>query len=430
MTVPVPAIRVLLLQGPVGPFFGRLQDVMDDNGWTTARILFNGGDRTFHGKGKDVPYTGRPTDWPTWVERFLADFAPDMVVLFGDQRPIHQTAIAIIARAGIQVMSFEEGYLRPDYITLEPDSNNALSPLRRAVGTGVSLYLPPTPDPMRNNGFSSVAIMATRYFIAMTLGKLRFSYYRHHRPRGLLSEAFMWNRNAVRKWTHRVGNLQAIHHIIENLDNKYFIVALQVHDDLQLRCHGNGWTIEKLVEATIASFAKYGLPDNHLVIKGHPLDRGHSNTRENVRKLAKLFQIPDRVHYIDDGSLGLLTRHSRGMVTINSTSAITSFGSGRPVFAFGSSFFEALTANGANQTLDALSRFWRVTPVFDVEKWQKFRALMIEQSQINGSFYLAEEIDRTCGRVIQRIASFHKRSVKPVSPVAEVVSIKSRTRGV
>ena len=419
----IPDNRALLLQGPVGPFFARLQEALDGHGWTTAKIQFNGGDRSFHGSGMDVPFTDHLNNWPAWLEAFLADFKPAVIILFGDQRPIHRDAIRIAEKAGVAVVSFEEGYLRPDYITMEAGGNNALSPLRNALAdTNITPDILP-PQAMRNNGFKSTAIMATRYFVTMTLGHLQFPYYQHHRKRGLMRETFMWNRNAFRKWKYRMHNLQSIHDIVEKLDKSYFVVALQVHDDLQLRCHGCGWTLEKLIESTIASFAKSGLPSNHLVFKAHPLDRGHSSTREAVRKLSKLFRIADRVHYVDDGSLGLLARHSRGMVTINSTSAITSFGCGRPVFALGNSFYEAMTANGGNRSLEALGRFWRVTPAFDHRRWDNLRAHIIHRSQINGSFYLEEEIARTCQRVIQRLQQYVQSSALLRPRAAEVVHL-------
>src|SRR3546814_3668112 len=51
--------------------------------------------------------------------------------------------------------------------------------------------------------------------------------------------------------------------------------------------------------------------------------------------------IADRVDVIDIGSLGLLTRHSAGMITINSTSGLSAIFHGVPLLVIG----DALYAN-------------------------------------------------------------------------------------
>lgn len=395
--------KAILLQGPVGPFFGRLQEHLDSIGWNTVRILFNSGDRAFRGKGRDISFTERPDAWPKWFGGFVRNFKPDVVLMLGDQRTLHQQAKQIADELGVPVISFEEGYLRPDYITMELGGNNAKSPMRTqalVAGYGPDLL---AERKMPSNGFGPMARMAMRYFIALRLGLLGYPHYQHHRHRPLAREVFLWTRNAVRKRWFRFYNLNKIHSIVDVLDNQYYVVALQVHDDLQLTCHSDGWTLQRLIETAIATFAKTGAAEHHLVFKGHPLDRGHASTREFVAKMSATYNMSDRVHYVDDGSLGLLTRHSRGMLTINSTSAMVSFGHGKPVFAFGPSVYERITANKTNRTVAALERFWRVTPVLDHATWEIFRGNLIAESMVNGSYYIEEEIDETCRKVADRI---------------------------
>lgn len=396
-------VRAVFLQGPVGPFFCQLQQALDVQGWNSVRINFNAGDRLFAGQCRSVGYSGRPADWAKWFQAFLSHYQADVILLFGDQRPIHQEACAVANLLGVQIISFEEGYLRPDYITMEPGGNNAASALR-AWRPG-QVEAPPVPlvVPMPRNGFRDMANFSARYFAALHGDFFRFPYYSHHRQRGITRESALWARNAARKLRWRYKNLQTVQTIVEEHDSKYFIVALQVHDDLQLRSHGGGWTVEKLIESTIASFARNASPSHHLVIKGHPLDRGHSSGRELALDVAHLHKIQGRVHYVDDGSLGLLSRHSRGMVTINSTSAITSLGHARPVLALGKSFYESMTVNGADTSQQALDRFWRLTPQVDVQRWQAFCAQMIASSQVNGSYYIRDAAAQTCDRVIERL---------------------------
>lgn len=404
--------RAVLLQGPVGPFFGQLQDELDLAGWQTVRILFNSGDTRFRGKGRELSFGGSVAEWAAWFAGFVKNFAPDAVLAFGDQRAMHRTAAAIAAAAGTPFVSFEEGYLRPEYVTMELHGNNAASPLRRWRETEAPAPEIENPVAMPGNGFAPTARYAVSYFIALRLGMLRFPYYKHHRERGLIRESLMWTRNFLRKQRYMNANLRKIHWIVEALDQSYFVVALQVHDDLQLRHHGGGWSVERLIEAAIGSFARNAHDDHHLVFKGHPLDRGHGSARDLTRKLARLLGVERRVHFLDDGSLGLLTRHSRGMVTVNSTSAMVAFAHSKPVFAAGESFYEHLAANGEDRSPKALDRFWRLTPQLDMRRWLAFRAHMIATSQVNGSYYIPAERAATARRVVARLDELLARAAR------------------
>lgn len=396
--------KAILLQGPVGPFFGVLQSRLEAAGYETVRIVFNAGDALFRGAGRSLRYHGRPENWSGWFAGFLEHFKADLVLAFGCQRKIHRQAGLLARDRNVAFFCFEEGYLRPDYVTLEREGNNARSPLRGWSEADLAPGAPAAaPAPMPGNGFTWTALYAVKYFVALRLGAIQFPYYQHHRARSLLLDAALWTRSFVRKRVHFGSNLKKIHWIIEALDRKYFVVALQVHDDLQLRHHSAGWTIETLLQSAIASFARAAHGDHHLVVKGHPLDRGHSSARQTCRELAALHGVAGRVHFVDDGSLGLLTRHCRGMVTINSTSAMVAFGHDKPVFAAGESFYESLTANGSERTSEALARFWRLTPQLRTARWKAFRAAMIAQSQINGSFYIPEEMQATARRVVERL---------------------------
>ena len=49
--------------------------------------------------------------------------------VFGDWRPLHREAVLLASVRGIRVWAYEEGYLRPDYITMEQGGVNGLSSL-------------------------------------------------------------------------------------------------------------------------------------------------------------------------------------------------------------------------------------------------------------------------------------------------------------
>src|SRR5512135_2946431 len=102
--------RVLMLQGPVGPFFSRLARDLESMGARVSKVNFNGGDWLFSPKGP-VNFRGRIEDWPDFFERLLDALSIDVVFLFGDCRRIHTIAREIARRRGVVVGVFEEGYV-------------------------------------------------------------------------------------------------------------------------------------------------------------------------------------------------------------------------------------------------------------------------------------------------------------------------------
>ena len=122
--------RVLLLQGPVGPFFARLAQDLERVGARVFKVNFNAGDWLFYRRGA-MNYRGTMSDWPEWLEERLRTLKIDVVIMFGDCRPIHREAHALADRLGLEVWVFEEGYIRPDYVTLERFGVNGNSRMPR-----------------------------------------------------------------------------------------------------------------------------------------------------------------------------------------------------------------------------------------------------------------------------------------------------------
>src|SRR5690606_16107549 len=95
--------RVLLLQGPVGPFFRRFADELVHRGATVSKVNFNGGDALFFRGPEAVSFRDDLARWPEFLARLLAERAVEHVFLFGDCRPIHRAAITVCRQAGVPV---------------------------------------------------------------------------------------------------------------------------------------------------------------------------------------------------------------------------------------------------------------------------------------------------------------------------------------
>jgi capsular polysaccharide export protein len=108
-----------------------------------------------------------------------------------------------------------------------------------------------------------------------------------------------------------------------------------------------------------------------------------------IGELSTRFDLAGRVDYLETGNLELLLRHTRGMVTVNSTTGTLALGLGCPTIALGDPIYNLpdLCFQGP---LDA---FWTATPKPDPELFRRFRNAVIHATQINGGFYCRRGID-------------------------------------
>jgi len=121
--------RFLFLQGPHGPFFRQLSKMLRKTGADTIRVGFNKGDEIFWGPDNFIAFTQDLTQWPDTFSNIVTKHTITDVVLYGDTRPIHKQAIEIAQARNITIHVFEEGYMRPYWITYERNGSNGNSRL-------------------------------------------------------------------------------------------------------------------------------------------------------------------------------------------------------------------------------------------------------------------------------------------------------------
>ena len=130
----------LFLQGPYGPFFYRLGTELEKHGCQVRKVVTNGGEWIFWPRRRNIClWRGHDYDWPCWISQCMTENHTTDIVLMGDWRPLHREAILLARQRGIRVWVYEEGYLRPRFITLEEGGVNGASPLPKAgISTGPS----------------------------------------------------------------------------------------------------------------------------------------------------------------------------------------------------------------------------------------------------------------------------------------------------
>ena len=392
----------LFLQGPPGAFFRQLGQEIEARGARVLRINLNGGDQA-DWDGPATCYRGSSARWTLFIERFLRDEAVTDLVLFGDCRPMHMTAHQMARLRGIRVHVFEEGYIRPNWLTLERDGVNGHSRLPRtpeailAAANGIAA--PPAKAPI-------VATLGrrvrdtTRYFRHSFLGKisLRYPFYNSHRPGSITLEGIGW---AVKLLTRRLSAERAEATLRTIAGQSYFLFPLQLSSDYQIRAHSPFSSMRQAVDYVLASFAAHAPPEVKLVIKAHPLDSRLLGWEPCIRRCAARLGLGDRLIAINGGDLKTLADASRGLVVVNSTSATFALESGVPVMALGSAVYAmpGITHQGP------LDSFWTAPQPPDPALYDAFCRVLHKHCLVRGGLASESAIRILVANAAERLLS-------------------------
>jgi len=375
--------NILLLQGPIGPFFGRFARDLQDQGFTVYKVNFNGGDQLCYRGPNPRSFSGRPEDFPAYLDHILTSLSIDRIYLFGDTRAYHEMARRIARQRNIRIFVFEEGYLRPDYLTLEEYGVNAYSQLPRNPDFYAPWSILPHKKPVKVKfGFTSMAMWAVIYYVASFLMHWRYPHYTHHRPLNVLDEGTKWLLASFHKMHHALTGRLLMRKLSKN-PHRFFFVPLQVHCDGQILRHSEYNTVQEFIRDVVGSFARFAPSDSWLVIKHHPMDRPYHNYRRLIRALVAEQGLKGRVFYAHDLHLPKLLTQARGTVVINSTVGLSSLFHGTPVICLSESVYNipGLTHQ------DSLESFWTQPSPVDENLYNAFRSYLIKHNQVNGSYY-------------------------------------------
>ncbi|MCW0181330.1 capsule biosynthesis protein [Zavarzinia sp.] len=400
---PVPPRSYLFLQGPIGPFFLKLGLALRRRGHKVVRVNFNGGDLY------DWPwpcarlYRGDAAGFPAWVGALARQHEITDIVLIGDCRPLHAAACETLRawRPGIRVHVFEEGYLRPDNITLELDGVNASSSLptdpEEILRSPEAMMPVIASEPVG----PQTAIMGWRatiaYFCLFMTGWL-FRKYRHHREAGPLAEWWFWVTRLLGR-RRRLARVAREEKALLASGQAFYLALMQLNADKQIVFHSSFGSMRDFMAATIRSFADHAPAGTLLIFKGHPLDNGQTPHARHARDLARAAGVADRVHFLDGGNLTDLIGASHGVITINSTAGISALHRRVPLVVLGRAIYDmpGLT----HQT--GLDRFWTAPERPERALYMAWRQVVALRSQINGGFYNARGMALALPGALERL---------------------------
>ena len=396
----------LFLQGPHGSFFPRLAATLVAHGHRVRRINLNGGDRATWPDGDS--FRGLERRWAAHVARYLARHRVTDLILFGDGRPMHATAIAVAAAASVQVHVFEEGYIRPDWITLEREGVNGHSLLPRDPNWYLreARSLPPVPDHPPIPSFATGRGWAAFFYYAeVVLQFWRFPFHRSHRDRDPVWEGITYLRRFRLRDQEAALMVQNSRRMAER---PFFLFPLQLNSDYQIRVHSPFGTMHRAIEVVLESFATSAPADVGLVIKEHPLDSGLNHWRSVIGQRTTELGIADRVVFAEHGDLPSMIERSLGMVVVNSTSGTLALARGKPVKALGEPVYDIAGLTNPQP----LATFWSSPEAPTPGLYDAFSRVLVDRCLIHGAFLSNAGIELLVTQCARRLVGTEAASAR------------------
>lgn len=375
--------RFLFLQGPHGPFFWSLGKGLRATGAEVFRVGFNRSDQAFWRTKGYIPFRGSLEDWPDYLADLIASHTITDIVLYGASRPIHKVALA----QNVTCHVFEEGYLRPYWITYERGGANASSKLMQLslgeMDRTLSLGRPTlTEAPDRWGDMNEHIFWGAAYHAVLLAGNKGYPGFRPHRTPGVNREFILHFLKLISTPLRATARALASFRIRRG-GFPYHLVLMQLAHDANFRDFGPFEDQASFLDEVLAGFAKGAPSHHHIVLKAHPLEDGREPLRPLIKRLAKKHKLTGRVHFVSGGKLARLLDSARSAVTVNSTSAEQALWRGLPLKVFGRAVFNRPEFASHQSTDD----FFRAPQMPDHDAYLIYRAFLLATSQIPGGFY-------------------------------------------
>ncbi|WP_105384597.1 capsule biosynthesis protein [Neorhizobium alkalisoli] len=402
----------LFLQGPASPFLRRLAEAVENKGASIRKISLCLGDVVFWWPKESNFFRGRANDWPVYLNCYIRDHNITDIVMLGDGRAPHAVAAELGIGAGLRVHILEHGYLRPDWLTIEPDgmSGHSRFPAKPADISALAAGQPSvSSEKLYPSSFLTYALYDLAFHIPnVALGWLVHPHYRTHGPVHPAVEYSGWIWKALTRRKRRRQARTAIEACLSarsGAPSPFYFFPLQLPGDYQIRRHAPGGDLFRLVDATIASFADHAPANTRLLFKIHPIDNGLSRWPNRIDSAATKHGVADRVFVADGGDTDLLIAKSHGVVTVNSTVGLTALAAGRPVIALGSAIYDV--PGLAFQ--ESLAAFWQNPTAPDPDLFDAFTRALAATTQVRGGFIGREAIQAGVENVAARLLETEER---------------------
>ena len=377
---------VLLLVGPLGTFFARFARYLESQGVEVYKLSLPLHEFGFSQKQR-LRFSEPMDQFRPFLVEQIERLGIRHLFMYGDFIDPHRIALDLCAELreqgqAIDSYVFELGYLRPNYVTLEPDRVNCCSNLNQPS----SFYrqLPDVdwfPEARRESG-----VRWRKCWKSITFIQHAFTHYKiiegvhklQPRPEFLIAQA----RGLLRKHLYRFSEAP-IRRQLSNGD-PFFLGVLQVATDSQLARGCEYRCVEDFITDVVESFASHAPSQARLFLKHHPRDRGYNHYGAHVQRLEQQLGLKGRLFYFHDSALAPILRKAscQGVVLINSSVGFQALFHGVALKAMGQAPFNI---DGlADQ--QPLANFWQQPQCSDRALFRRFYHHVLGTTQINGNF--------------------------------------------
>lgn len=387
----------LFLQGPHGPFFRRLAAALREQGAQVRRVNFNAADVAEWGRSlPSLRFMGPRETYQEWLIQQIEAYGVTDIVFYGDTREVHRVAWETARMLGITVHNFEEGYLRPRFVTYERGGANAFSRVMDItlpeMAASVGHAGPPDEEGQGDSwGDTRQHLwLSFVYYLRLMLSQGGVRDQTRNRKMPMWKEVGWYTMRAlgqpyIRLWRWlRQSRLRGT-------DRSYHLVLLQLSFDASMREHSGYPDTAAFIEEVIDAFSESAPKEHVLVFKAHPFESGRERLGRAIRVIARDLGVADRVVFIDGGMrLARLMDRARSVITVNSTGAHQALWRGIPVLARG----RAIYRKPGIVSEQSLQGFFRHPRRPDLRAYWVFRRFLLATSQFSGSFYAETGIRR------------------------------------
>ena len=375
----------LFLMGPIGTFFARLSNYLEENNVRTYKILFPLHEYGFN-QSRIIKYDQNINNFKKFLSKTLINYEIKHIFMYGNVLIPHKQALDLVQELktegkNINTHIFELGYLRPNFVTLENEGINYNSSLIKSR----QFYLKQDsfsdlPIPKKHARFRIRKIWKTISFINHSFKNYKIVEKEHKlQPKPI----YIWFqiKGFILKYFFFFTEYKLKNYF---LGKNYFLVILQVSTDSQLTEGSDFKDNKKFIYKVIKDFAEANPNGVNLVFKHHPRDRGYTNYFNQIKKISNEFDVLNKVFYFHDYFLSKLFQNPncKGTVLINSTVGYQSLYHSVPVKSLG---ITPYNIEGLSDQQD-LTSFFRNPSTVDRLLFKKFYKHVMENSQINGNF--------------------------------------------
>ncbi len=411
----------LFLRGPPSRFSRELGAELARLGHHVRRVNVCTGDWIYWHDKRAVNYRGDADGWESYLKNLIQKEGITDIIYYADRLPYHIIAQKVARQLGVRAISFEFGYLRPDWIIVERGGQSTYSHFPDDLETIRNLSKGLDDADLNNRypfRFSTEALNETLW--EMTNYFLWFLYPRFDTD--LLYNPLVESLSYIPRFTKGRLRRNRARNIIQRLttsDRPYFVVPLQMQNDYQIRKNSTYTHLEQFIREVMRSFHAHADKNAVLVFKKHPLDNGLENWMRVLKRLTEKHNLANRVIFIDGGNLMTLLQSAKGAVLINSTTGLHALQQGCPVKTTGIAVYDidGLTHQGP------LDTFWQNPQKPHPSDVQALVNLLAEGIHVKGNFYSRKgrkaAIAAFVSRLVDHRVNAHATFVNPPPRLAK-----------